>query len=136
MRDLAAHILEKRHRKLKKQGRNLLTLSSEERHAVRIAAKKLRYAAEFLSSLYPKKRTQRYIQALAHLQELLGVMNDAATTRRLLQDIETAAHEAARQQAKGIVLGWVLGGSHMQLSALEQAWNEFADRKEFWSANE
>ena len=133
--DFTAHILEKRHKKLKKQGQRLLTLSLEERHPVRIAAKKLRYAAEFLSSLYPKKRTWRYIQALARLQDILGVMNDAATTRRVLQELEPTVLEAAHQQAKGIILGWVLGGSHMQLSALEQAWREFADRKAFWSAH-
>jgi len=134
--ELASRILEKRHKKLKKRGKNLLRLSPEERHAVRIAAKKLRYAAEFFSSLYPRKRTRRYIQALAHLQDILGVMNDAATTRRLLQDLEADAQDATRQQAKGLVLGWVLGGSYTRLSALEQAWNEFADQQEFWSTND
>lgn len=131
--DFAAWILQKRHARLKKRGAHLATLTPRERHAVRIAAKKLRYAAEFFSSLFPRKRTHRYIAALARLQDILGAMNDAATTLTLMQDIDPTPGDAMQQHAKGIVLGWAAGGSHAQLAALERVWADFLERKRFWS---
>lgn len=131
--EFAARLLLNRHQRLKRRGRHWATLTPEERHAIRIAAKKLRYTAEFFSSLYPRKRTRRYITALAQLQDLLGSMNDAATTVTLMQAIPMTDTNAQQQQAIGIVLGWVLGSSYAQLAALEAAWHDFLDCQTFWS---
>ncbi len=51
----AAAILQRRHRKLRKQGAGVPEATPEARHEVRIAAKKLRYASEFFASLYAEK---------------------------------------------------------------------------------
>lgn len=131
--DFAAHVLQKRHKQLKKRGAHLTTQTPNERHAVRIAAKKLRYAAEFFSSLFPRKRTQRYIDALAALQDILGVMNDSATTVILMQQLAIAEGDALQHQAQGIVLGWAAGKSHTQLNMLEKTWDKFLTCKIFWS---
>jgi triphosphatase len=131
--EFATRVLHSRHRRLKKRGEHWETLAPEERHQVRIAAKKLRYAAEFFSSLYPRKRTRRYIVTLAQLQDLLGSMNDAATTVTLMQTIATTATDVQQQQAISLVSGWVLGYSHAQLTALATTWRHFLDRKTFWS---
>ncbi len=56
--DFAAHVLGKRQRKALKLGRQFAQLSAEDRHKVRIALKKLRYATEFFETLYPKKEHQ------------------------------------------------------------------------------
>jgi CHAD domain-containing protein len=82
-------MLDRRHKLLRKRGRNLTQLSMAERHAVRIAAKKLRYAAEFFSELYAHNQAQVYLNALAGLQDGLGALNDVATTRRLLASLHT-----------------------------------------------
>jgi inorganic triphosphatase YgiF len=131
--DFAARILQNRHKQLKKRGGHLATQTPDERHAIRIAAKKLRYAAEFFSSLFPRKRTRRYIDALATLQDILGAMNDSATTVTLMQQLATTESDTLRHQAKGIVLGWAAGKSHAQLNALETTWSEFLTCKTFWS---
>jgi len=131
--DFAAQVLQKRHKQLKKRGERFATQTPDERHAVRIAAKKLRYAAEFFSSLFPHKRTQRYIGALAALQDILGSMNDAATTVILMQQMTASEHDAAQQQTQGIVLGWVIGRSQSQLTALAATWDKFLARKTFWA---
>jgi CHAD domain-containing protein len=128
----AAAVLQKRHRQLKKRGKSLSTLSPAERHAVRIAAKKLRYAAEFFSSLYPGKRTSKYLGALAAVQDALGVLNDAATAETLLKEIAATEDLAARQHPEGIVLGWVQGTGHSRLAELERTWDAFKGRKPFW----
>jgi triphosphatase len=124
--------LQKRHRRLKKKGKLLVTLSPEQRHEVRIAAKKLRYAAEYFSSLYPHKRTRRYIAALAGLQEVLGALNDAATTVSLLRGLEESTDEPIQEQAKSLVLGWSGGVGQTRLKDLEAAWGNFVDQKAFW----
>ena len=107
-------------------------MGKAERHAVRIAAKKLRYAAEFFSSLYPGKRTRKYIGALAALQDFLGTFNDSATTETLLQEIITAEDMAAHHHPEGVVLGWVQGASHARLAELARTWDAFIEQKPFW----
>jgi triphosphatase len=107
-------------------------LSPAERHVVRIAAKKLRYAAEFFSSMYPSKRTRKYISALAALQDVLGTFNDNATTETLLQEIITAEDMATHQHPDGVVLGWVQGASHARLAELARTWDAFIEQKPFW----
>ena len=128
----AEQVLQKYHKQFKKQGRHLATLAPEERHQVRIAAKRLRYAAEFFSSLYSHKRTRRYIAALASLQEILGVLNDAATAISLLKDLEGTADDTTQQQTKNLVLGWVGGMSQARTQELADAWKHFVEQKVFW----
>jgi inorganic triphosphatase YgiF len=128
----ATAILQKRYRQLKKRGKSLSTLSPVERHAVRIAAKKLRYSAEFFSSLYSGKRTSKYLGALATVQDVLGMLNDATTAETLLQEITTTEDMAVHQHPEGIVLGWLQSASHVRLVELARTWDAFLERKPFW----
>ncbi|MEP6943070.1 MAG: CHAD domain-containing protein, partial [Betaproteobacteria bacterium] len=76
---LAQSTLQRRHERLRKRGRHLRVLPAPERHRARIAAKKLRYAAEFFAPLYRGSRPGKYIDALARLQDSLGRLNDIVT---------------------------------------------------------
>jgi triphosphatase len=49
--------------------------------------KKLRYAVEFLASLYPKKAVKRLVKRIKALQKVLGVINDAAMAKRLAEQL-------------------------------------------------
>jgi CHAD domain-containing protein len=51
---------------------------------VRILAKRLRYALDVLSVALPAAATERYIAALAELQDVLGELNDAAVATESL----------------------------------------------------
>lgn len=84
LEDFAARLVRKRHKRLIADASNLAALSAEERHAVRIDAKRLRYALEGFASLYKGKRLRKYQAALSGLQDLLGEANDAVTATRLL----------------------------------------------------
>ena len=128
----AEQVLQKYHNRCKKQGRHLATLTPEERHQVRIAAKRLRYASEFFSSLYPRKRTRQYIAALASLQKILGALNDAVTAKSLLEDLEGTADNTTQQQAKNLVLGWVGGMNQARAQELADTWTYFVKQKVFW----
>ena len=81
--EFATHLLGKRQRKALKRGQQFEQLSAEERHRLRIALKKLRYATEFFEALYPKKHTKPYLAALKDLQDGLGHLNDVAVAQRL-----------------------------------------------------
>jgi len=67
---------------LAKKGRHLRALDDRDLHEVRIAAKKLRYAAWFFSGLFPgekvERRAERFIQAMRRLQDRLGEVQDIA----------------------------------------------------------
>ena len=79
VRALATHQLERQWRKVRRNGAGLGRLDADAEHQLRIDIKKLRYAAEFLASLYGGEqagRSRRFIDALKALQERLGLAND------------------------------------------------------------
>ena len=76
--------LRQRHRKLLQQIRKADLFDPIERHQVRIEAKKLRYALDFLAGLWPPEQLTACAGALAQAQDLLGAMNDLITAHRLL----------------------------------------------------
>lgn len=83
----AHNMLEHQQRRLLRRGSKLPGASPQERHKVRIAAKKIRYATEFFQSLYPPKQVHAYVAALSSLQDALGWINDAAVACRLLKQL-------------------------------------------------
>jgi triphosphatase len=136
VRDFAAHVLRKRQRKALKLGQRFDELSAKERHQVRIALKKLRYATEFFAALFPKKRAKRYLAALKELQDGLGHLNDVAVAEQLIGTLiaqaKPGADRAHLRGAAGLVLGWHARGVADLEPATLSAWKAFADRKPFW----
>ncbi|WP_192258578.1 CYTH and CHAD domain-containing protein [Mesorhizobium caraganae] len=90
--DFASGVFDKLWKKVAKRGNNLIDADDETRHEVRIAAKKLRYAAEFFEPLYKSKaetkRHRRFITAMKDLQDQLGNLNDLATAPHMLAALE------------------------------------------------
>ena len=134
--EFAAHLLGKRQRKALKRGRQFAQLSAEERHQVRIALKKLRYATEFFQTLYPKKHAKPYLAALKDLQDRLGHLNDVAAAERLIGTLVGEADRSADgdgiRWAGGLVLGWHARGVAEIEPATVRAWQEFIELKPFW----
>lgn len=85
---LAAVLITRLHQKLCIASMRLVKGSPSERHRVRIAAKRLRYATEFFQSLYRPVRFKRYVQRLAALQEVLGRINDMVVADGMLRQID------------------------------------------------
>ena len=76
--------LQQRHRKLLHRIKTADLFDPAERHQVRIQAKKLRYALDFLASLWRPKSLADCTDALVHAQDLLGHLNDLITAQALL----------------------------------------------------
>src|SRR3546814_8859412 len=105
-RDFAISALDRFRRKVKRDGRDLAHIEDEARHEVRKDAKKLRYASEFFTSLFDRKRERRrhkkFVAALEGVQAKLGALNDLATAPQLLETLGLADDpDAARLLAGG-----------------------------------
>lgn len=124
--------LERRFRQMRRLGRRLDELGSEERHALRIAGKKLRYAAEFFAGLHPK-RSRRFITCLAQLQDRLGVLNDVAVTGRLLTELKQDASPQVWEGA-GLVAGYLARELQEHLAGLAPCWQDFHRIEPYWRA--
>lgn len=128
----AAAVLARRHRQFVKRGKGHHAFAPEELHALRIAGKKLRYAAEFFAGLFPGEREQDYLEALQALQDILGAINDMATTGRLLEELRAATADAGVQEAAGIVAGWSAQRAAQGRAALARSFKQFRRRRPFW----
>jgi triphosphatase len=124
----ARALLARRHRRLEQRAVSLTRGSPDERHAVRIAAKRLRYIAEFFAPLFPRKRSRAYLKALTALQDVLGRLNDAVTALRVANESRGTSATAAT----GAVRGWVAAQAAAIEPELAPAWRRFARAKPFW----
>jgi CHAD domain-containing protein len=124
----AETLLSRRHRRLVQCATALASGSQEERHEVRIAAKRLRYIAEFFSPLFSRKRGKAYLKSLTALQDVLGRLNDAATALRIANESGGSAADAAT----GAVRGWVAAQAAALEPEVASAWRRFARAKPFW----
>ena len=133
--DIAKENLAKRHARLLKAGKGLKDMSTEQRHMLRIAIKKARYAAEFFAELYPAKRTRDYLRGLKRLQETLGHLNDLATAERLMAELasDVKGMDAVMvNRASGMVEGWYMHAQSLREDDLLGAWKAFRNTKTFW----
>jgi CHAD domain-containing protein len=100
---LATEVLGKHLRKIIKAGRDLDKLSPEDRHHLRIRAKKLRYAGDFFASLYDGRAAGRHkamTLLLADFQDGLGVLNDIAVGAGLVTRLVGAAPDPSGLKRK------------------------------------
>ncbi|WP_185973749.1 CHAD domain-containing protein [Ferrovibrio terrae] len=128
--DFASDILHRRRRKVKALGSRHAELDVPELHDLRIRAKKLRYAAEFFRPLFKhRKGSRRFIAALAHLQDCLGMLNDADVGTRLVRDLLPSPDQ---DPAAAAIAAWFSGRQQVQLAQLGEAWDSFAALRPFW----
>jgi len=117
----ATPLLERDHRRVVKRGNAFADLSAEERHALRIRIKQLRYAQDFFASLYETSTVKLYLSALSDLQDCLGVMNDISVARRLLDEASLKSVSAARQ----VIEGWYGCRQDVHERQFAEAWRRF-----------
>jgi triphosphatase len=116
--------LARREKRVQRAGKGLAVTDLPALHALRIEAKKLRYATEFFQALLPRKRVRAGIASAADLQEILGRVNDAAVTGELLARL--AQDDASLSHGTGIVLGWTQARACLALEHFDAAWARFA----------
>lgn len=115
--------LKRDQRRLRARADRLRAATPADRHAVRIAAKKTRYAAEFFGSLFSPKTVRNYIKALTGLQDELGFLNDVAVADRLLTDMPAAAPQLAANV--GFVKGFLAARTKNDDKEIIRLWKRF-----------
>ncbi len=136
LKALAAGALQKRYEKVLGAGEGIDTMDVEARHELRLALKKLRYAADFFSSLFPQKAVKRELKALARLQDALGAFNDAAVAPILLQRALQPGKgriDPAVTTAATFLTGWAAYESEVAWRTAAAEWRGFTGAKPFWS---
>jgi inorganic triphosphatase YgiF len=98
----ARRALKKGHRPIVCGARDFLQLQPPQRHALRIAIKRQRYATEFFQTVFAGTRHAQYLAVLRDAQDSLGRANDAHVALQLL----TAGHVDAGPMGH-FVLGWL-----------------------------
>jgi len=112
-------------RRAQKLASRLPELDAAERHKMRIAFKRLRYALEFFAPLWPEKKLSPYLAALSGLQDELGRLNDHATAEILIDT-------AAGKNDPGIAHGWIAGRQQLLLENLPAAVGAWLEQKVPW----
>ncbi|MEO6399150.1 MAG: CHAD domain-containing protein [Tepidiformaceae bacterium] len=88
---VAPDLVERRYRKVRKMGDRIERASAPgEYHLLRIEAKKLRYALEFVGGIYGKQALE-FSQRVTGLQDLLGLHQDADVAIDMLHDMAGAS---------------------------------------------
>ncbi len=117
-------LLERRWRQLRHRGKRLAELDDGHRHKVRIAAKKLRYAAQFFTSLYQtgkaRRRCKRILDALETLQDQLGALNDLVIASQILASLHIDASPPGADK------------SEQMLRRAEEAYDALVAARRFW----
>ena len=132
LREHAASVLARYHRRLLKRGRGVQTAGLGRLHRLRIATKRLRYAAGFFAPLFPRGRAAPMLKALNDLQDALGAINDCAIAPSLIGAAETAARGPLRAQAKTIITHWNAAMLADRRGALKPLWKTVRRCAPFW----
>jgi inorganic triphosphatase YgiF len=141
-RGLACESLDKALKRACKRARRLASLDVHQRHRLRIALKKLRYAAEFFAALFDAKPVAGYLRRLSKLQDLFGALNDAASAGTILENALTHPLEAGdaedahshRAEAAAFIEGWHQSRAVSTWSSAKKRWKRFAGTEPFWRA--
>ncbi|HWH39025.1 MAG TPA: CHAD domain-containing protein [Usitatibacter sp.] len=124
----AAGALDRKYDRAMQGLRNLERLDAAGRHRVRIELKRLRYACEMLGSLYGRETVTPYAEAVAQLQDDLGIEADAMAALRLLEQLggdgpsQATARRRWRDRARR-----ALASAHLHIAAVR-------DAPRFWHA--
>lgn len=122
----AAATLNRLHRRAARDVDRFDTLPEDERHRLRKRLKRLRYVADALASLFPRKRVAAYLAALRAAQEALGRANDVATALALYR-----ADVAERPQA-WFAVGWLTAQAPALAADSRRTLHAWRDARRFW----
>jgi len=131
--DMADELLERRHRKARKLAKRFTELDPAGRHKLRIALKKLRYAIDAMQRIYAAKPAKRHLKRLSRLQDDLGLLNDVATTDRLLRElVDAPASTGDPRRGAALVQGWYRCILAKREAKLGKRLSRFLKVKPFW----
>jgi CHAD domain-containing protein len=127
----AAATLQKRWKQLLAMGKGIEDLDVSALHAVRLRAKRTRYAAEMFAVLYDGKGPHRFIRRLSVLQQRLGVLNDSVVASAMLQELGGAGGRFG--YATGVVVGFMAARSAKLRPRIVASFTKFRRQPPYWT---
>jgi len=124
--DFASRAVRRRHGKMVATGAHLATLQPEERHQLRLAAKRLRYTVEFVAPLFNDDRIAEYLARLEAIQDTLGAANDAVNAQHMFASL------AAPEVFLSFARGWFLGRVGDGLARAAEHFAALGKARRFW----
>jgi inorganic triphosphatase YgiF len=137
----AADIFARRTKTITKKAKRIRELDSQQRHKLRIAVKKLRYAGDFfghlLASRRAKKRLPSFKARLTDLQDCLGALNDIKVHQKLAPKPAAGKPGAKAARAQAFAIGVVSGREQSEieplLNAADKDARKFLHARPFWT---
>jgi len=117
-------------KRVKKRGKKVAETYDRRTHKLRIALKKLRYAAEFFAPLYPHKDTKEYVSRLKKLLDRFGDANDVHGIKDTLARLGDAPE---LRFAVGAVAGWHAARERELTRDAMKSWRAFRKKTPFWN---
>jgi len=138
----AAEQLARRRKKIVKKVKAFDRLDDAQRHKLRIAVKKFRYAAEFVASVFATKRAKNRrlasVEAAKRVQDCLGALNDIDVHEKISLEVLDEQNAASpkllrdRAFAAGLVAGQQEAQSANLIAGAAAALDDFQAVKPFW----
>ena len=126
LRKFAVQRLKTRAQAIRKVACKRASLDDEQRHQLRIAFKKLRYALEFFAPILPRKRLKAYQEGVVAIQDSLGKLNDQVTAERLIKELHS------KDESVPLTNGWIAGRKHLLVQALNIELARFLSLRQPW----
>lgn len=126
LRDFAADLLERRHRRLRRSLKGVDLAEHAAFHQLRIRVKKLRYPSEMLRSLFDEGPATAYVERLVALQNVLGHLNDALVADGLLTELPLPS------RPDGLIAGWLAREMQVCRERFPAAMGAFRRADPFW----
>ncbi len=92
----------------------------------------MRYAAEFLQTLFGEGKARRYLDSLTALVDVLGHLNDIAVARRVLEERRQSSGDSSLHHGVGFVEGWHAGRAALLEEQAQKGWGDFKRQDKFW----
>jgi triphosphatase len=138
----AAERLARRRKKILKKIRAFDRLNAAQRHKLRIAVKKFRYAAEAVASVFPTKKSKyrwrKLHNAVKDIQECLGALNDIVAHEKLSLEMLDHRREGHPRllRDRAFLSGLIAGQREARSAELREgaadAFARFKPIKPFW----
>jgi inorganic triphosphatase YgiF len=130
---LAERVLGRRMQVVRRRSEDFADQFPEQRHRLRIALKKLRYASEALASLYDPEAVRPFVRRLKQLQDDLGEISDVRVAHEILAEI--ARYNTAEVAGAGErLVAWHEEGLEDHEASLRHRLHELLHMRPFWTA--
>jgi inorganic triphosphatase YgiF len=126
LREQLDAVLRGLHHRIAKDAARYETLDEAAQHRTRKRLKRLRYGAEFCSSLYSPKAVLRYLEVLRPAQDALGDGHDLIVARTVFEP------ELATNPHVWFVLGWLAAQRPVLQARCSAALMRIAETRGFW----